>query len=245
MDLQLKGKRALVFGSSAGIGYAVAESLKKEGALVYLNGRNQEKLSKACQALNADGFISGDLTKAGEAKRITLEAIEKLSGLDIIVTNTGGPAKGTFPEVTLEQWQTDYQAIWLSVVETMQTALPQMKEQNYGRILMITSIAAKEPLPGLTTSNGLRAGLAGLAKSVATEYAAHGVTLNLLLPGYTNTERLQNLNLSQEKVEQMVPAGRLGEPRELANLATFLASPLAGYITGQSISVDGGVLKGN
>jgi 3-oxoacyl-[acyl-carrier protein] reductase len=123
--------------------------------------------------------------------------------------------------------------------------LPEMKKQKFGRILMITSLAAKEPLPALTTSNGLRAGLAGLAKSIANEVAADGITLNLLLPGYTNTDRLKELNLSDERVKQIVPAGRLGEPRELADLACFLASPRAGYITGQSIAVDGGALKGH
>ena len=118
-----------------------------------------------------------------------------------------------------------------------------MKKNNYGRIILVTSLAAKEPLSGLTTSNGFRAGLAGLAKSIANEVAANGITLNLLLPGYTATDRLKELNLSDEKIRQLVPAGRLGEPGELADLACFLASPLAAYITGQSIAVDGGVLR--
>jgi 3-oxoacyl-[acyl-carrier protein] reductase len=133
----------------------------------------------------------------------------------------------------------------MSVVESVQAALPAMRKQKYGRVLLVTSIAAKEPLPGLTTSNGLRAGLSGLVRSLVPEVAADGITLNLLLPGYTNTDRLKALNLSDDKVKAMVPAGRLGEPEELANLACYLASPLAGYITGQSIAVDGGVLKGH
>jgi 3-oxoacyl-[acyl-carrier protein] reductase len=120
-----------------------------------------------------------------------------------------------------------------------------MKENNFGRILLVTSLAAKEPLSGLTTSNGLRAGLPGLCKSIANEYSAFGITLNLLLPGYTNTDRLKNLKLSEDKIKQLVPAGRLGEPQELADLAAFLASPRAGYITGQSIVIDGGALKGH
>ena len=110
-------------------------------------------------------------------------------------------------------------------------------------IILITSLAAKEPLSGLTTSNGLRAGLAGLCKSLANEVAPFGITVNVLLPGYTNTDRLKDLKLTEDRVKQMVPAGRLGDPRELADLAAFLASPKAGYITGQSIAVDGGVIK--
>jgi 3-oxoacyl-[acyl-carrier protein] reductase len=110
---------------------------------------------------------------------------------------------------------------------------------------LITSLAAKEPLSGLTTSNGLRAGLAGLCKSVADEYAAFGITLNLLLPGYTNTDRIKELNLADEVIRQLVPAARLGKPEELAHLAVFLSSPLSGYTTGQSIAVDGGALRGH
>ncbi len=243
MDLQLKGKKALVFGSSAGLGRACAESLIREGAQVLINGRSEEKLKKISNEIGAADFIIGDLTQVGQGKNITEQALQKFGTLDIIITNTGGPAKGNFLDVTLEQWQSDYQSLWLSVVESLNIALPKMKKNKYGRILMITSIAAREPLPGLTTSNGLRAGLEGLAKSIANEVASDGITLNLLLPGYTNTERIQNLNLSQEKIKQMVPAERLAEPSELADLACYLASPKGSYITGQSIAIDGGVLK--
>jgi 3-oxoacyl-[acyl-carrier protein] reductase len=169
--------------------------------------------------------------------------IEENKTIDILVTNTGGPQKGNFLEVSTEQWKNDYQALWLSVVDSLKVAIPKMTENKYGRVLMITSIAAKEPLAGLTTSNGLRAGLEGLARSMANEFSGDGVTFNLILPGYTNTDRIKALSLSEEKIKQMVPAGRLGEPEELAALACFLASPLAGYITGQSIAIDGGVLK--
>lgn len=245
MELGLKGKKALVMGASQGIGKAVAESLIKEGVRVIINSRTEDKLSKTCEEIGAEGYISGDLTLSGEGKRITEEAISKLSGIDILVSNTGGPAKGLFSEVSTEQWQTDFQSLWMSVVESWNSALPEMKRQNYGRLILVTSIAAKEPLSGLTTSNGLRAGLNGLAKSVSDEYAKYGITANLLLPGYTATDRLKNLNLSEEKIKEMVPAGRLGEPRELANLATFLSGETGSYITGQSFAVDGGVLRGH
>jgi len=244
MDLKLNGKKALVFGSSTGIGRAIAESLMSEKADVIVNSRDSERLNKTISELKAKGGVTADLTLKGHAEKATREAIEKLNGLDILVVNTGGPAKGAFADITTEQWEKDFQNLWLSFVDAVKVALPVMKKQGYGRILVVTSLAEKEPLPLLTTSNGLRSGLAGLCKSLANEVAGDGITVNLLLPGYTNTDRLKDLKLSEEKVKQMVPAGRLGDPSELADLATFLASPKAGYITGQSIAIDGGVLRG-
>lgn len=245
MDLQLRGKKALVMGSSTGLGRATAESLIREGADVVLCARDAARLATVVKEIGAKAGFACDLTKPGAAAALVRQASQALGGLDIIVTNTGGPKKGGFFEVTDAQWGEDFQSLWMSVVESMREALPGMRKQKYGRILLITSLAAKEPLPNLTTSNGLRAGLAGLVKSVANEVAADGVTLNLLLPGYTATDRLKELNLTDERVKQMVPAGRLGDPSELADMATFLASPRAGYITGQSIAVDGGVLRGH
>jgi len=243
VDLNLKNKNALVFGSSSGLGLAVAESLIAEGAQVVLCSRSEDRLKKAAEKIGAKTWIAADLTKAGESARVVQETIRKLGSLDILITNTGGPEKGKFSDISTAQWHLDFQSLWMSVVESVGAALPEMKKNNYGRILMITSIAGKEALPGLTTSNGLRAGLEGLCKSVSTEVASAGITVNVLRPGYTNTDRLKELNLSEEKVKQMVPAGRLAEPGEFADLATFLASPRAAYITGQCISVDGGVQK--
>lgn len=243
MDLKLKGKRALVMGASTGIGRAIAESLIEEGATVAICSRNLDRLKQTADQIKCPHYFAADFSKPGEGKKAVETALQMMKGLDILVTNTGGPKKNVFLDVSREQWIEDFQSLWLSVTESLHVALPAMKSQNYGRILMVTSLAAKEPLPGLTTSNGLRAGLAGLAKSIANEYAAYGVTFNLLLPGYTNTDRLKELNLSDERVKQMVPAGRLGDPKELADLCTFLASPRAAYITGQSIAIDGGALK--
>lgn len=243
MDLKLQDKKALVFGSSAGIGRAIAECLIEEKVKVMLSSRAEQRLQKSISELGAFGGTTADLTKTGEGKRAVEHALAKMQGLDILVMNTGGPAKGSFMDISTEQWQLDFQNLWMSFIEAVKAALPRMRQQKYGRILLITSLAAKEPLPNLTTSNGLRAGLAGLCKSLANEVASEGVTVNLLLPGYTNTERLKELTLSEEKIRQMIPAGRLGEPKELASLACYLASPMAGYITGQSIAVDGGVLR--
>ena len=245
MELDLKNKKALVMGASSGIGKSIAKILAREGATVCISSRDEKKLEKTMQEINANSFIAGDLTMAGEGERIAREAIKKIGGIDIFVANTGGPRKADFLETTTEQWQTDFQSLWLSVVESLKVLLPEMKNQAHGRIIFITSVAAKEPLPGLTTSNGLRAGLAGLARSISNEYAKYGITINLVLPGYTNTERLQGLNLSEEFIKQSVPAGRMGEPDEIGELTAFLSSSKAGYITGQSISVDGGILKGH
>jgi len=245
MDLQLKNKRALVMGASTGIGRAIAEVLVQEGATVTICSRSLDKLQKTAQEIGAKHFFTCDLSKAGQAKAVVEKSIAAMGGVDILVTNTGGPNKGNFADISETQWQEDFQSLWMSVVESLKVALPQMRENNYGRVLLVTSLAAKEPLNGLTTSNGLRAGLTGLSKSIANEYAPFGVTLNLLLPGYTSTDRLKELKLTDERIKQMVPAGRLGDPRELADLAAFLASPRAGYITGQSILIDGGVTRGH
>ena len=244
MDLDLKGKRALVLGSSQGIGKAIAQTLVEEGAQVMLASRSEERLQKTVKEIKAHGFCLCDTNISGSGTAAVQAASQKLVGLDILVHCTGGPKKGEFLEISQDQWKEDYQSLWLNFTECLNSCLPAMKAQGFGRILLVSSIAAREPLPLLTTSNALRAGLAGLVKTLSTEVAKDGITLNILLPGYTDTERLRALNLSDERVKQMVPAGRLANPAELADLAAFLASPRAGYITAQSIAVDGGVLKG-
>jgi 3-oxoacyl-[acyl-carrier protein] reductase len=243
VDLKLRGKKVLVMGSSTGLGKAIAKSFVREGAEVALCARNVEKLERTAHELGCNYFFPCDLSKPGQAREVVEKTIKHLGGIDILVTNTGGPKKGAFADITEDQWLEDFQNLWLSVTESLKVALPEMKKQNFGRVLLVTSLAAREPMAGLTTSNGLRAGLPGLVKSIANEYAAFGITLNCLLPGYTDTERLKELNLSEERVKQLVPAGRLGDPHELADLAVFLASPLSGYTTGQSIAVDGGALR--
>ena len=230
-------------GSSTGIGRAVAEGLMREGADVVLCARSAPRLNQTVAELGAKAGIVCDLTQPLAVRELISQTKQVLGGIDILVTNTGGPKKGNFDEVSLAQWQEDFQSLWMSVVESLQEVLPEMRRNKFGRIIMVTSLAAREPLSGLTTSNGLRAGLAGLAKSIANEVAADGVTLNLLLPGYTATDRLKELKLTDERIKAMVPAGRLGDPQELADLACFLASPRASYITGQSIAIDGGALR--
>jgi 3-oxoacyl-[acyl-carrier protein] reductase len=243
MDLKLKNKKCLVMGSSAGIGKSIAQKLNQEGAITSICSRSAEKIQKTAAEIGSPFFFTSDFTQKDQGTLAVQTALSQMNGLDVLIINTGGPKKGNFLEITNDQWQLDFQNLWLTVVDSLKAALPVMKRQKFGRVLVVTSLAAKEPLPALTTSNGLRAGLAGLIKSVANEYASDNITLNLILPGYTNTDRMKELNLSDEKVKQMVPAGRLGDPDEIANLCCFLGSELAGYITGQSFAVDGGVLK--
>ena len=245
MDLQLHGKRALVLGASQGIGKAIAQCLVQEGAKVIISSRNEQKLQRTIQEIAAYGHFCADTSIPGDGERAIDFTMGQLGGLDILVHNTGGPEKGKFLEITQKQWQSDYQSLWLNVTESLRACLPSMQQQQFGRIILISSVAAREPLPLLTTSNALRAGLAGLVKTVANEVAKDGVTLNLVLPGYTATERLQALGLTDEQVRKMVPAGRLARPEELGDLAAYLASPKAGYLTGQSIALDGGILKGH
>ena len=243
MDLGLKNKKVLVFGGSSGIGEAIAQSFVQEGAQVLIASRSEGSLRETTEKIGASGYLIADLSQPGAAKSATQKSIEKLQGLDVLVLNTGGPEKGQFLNISEKQWHHDFQNLWMSVVESLHIALPHMTQKKFGRVLAVTSLAAKEPLPNLTTSNGLRAGLAGLFKSVANEVAAQGVTLNLLLPGYTDTDRLRQLQLSPEQIQKMVPSGTLVQPSELGDLACFLASNRARSITGQSFVVDGGVTR--
>ncbi len=243
MDLKLKNKKCLVMGASAGIGKSIAHQLNQEGAVTAICARQLDRLENTAKEIGSSYFFSCDLSKPLQGSVAVETAIQKMGGLDVLIINTGGPQKGNLLDISNEQWLLDYQNLWMSTVDSLRKALPVMKQQNFGRVIVITSIGAKEPLSGITTSNGLRAGLTGLIKSASTEYAPFGITMNLVLPGYTNTDRIKDLKLPEEKIKQMVPAGRLAHPDEVGYLCSFLASELAGYITGQSLVIDGGVLK--
>jgi len=244
MNLKIQGRRALVQGASSGLGYAIAKSLIAEGVEVAICARPGERLESAMKSLGAAAAIGADLSDPGQAARAVTEATRMLGGLDILVVNTGGPPKAEFLAVTDPQWRDGFESLWMGAVDSIRAALPGMMQGNFGRILIVTSAAAKEPMAGLTISNGLRAGLLGLTKSISNEVAHSGVTINALLPGYTDTERLRELGIPAEKISAHIPARRLGRPEEFAALAAFLASEPAAYITGQAIAVDGGYLKG-
>jgi len=243
MDLGLKSKIAVVWGSSSGLGYALAKQLIEEGAKVILVSRGGSKLQEAKTHLGALDAMECDFTQSGAATALTKKIIEKYGRLDILVTNTGGPPKGAIENLSLADWNLGFQSLVLSVLEAVQCALPSMKQNGFGRILLVTSAAAKEAMPLLNVSNTLRSGLLGLCKSLSNEVAEFGITANCILPGFTDTERLQELKIPKEKIAIQIPAKRVGLPEEFAAVATFILSERASYLTGQAIVVDGGWMK--
>jgi 3-oxoacyl-[acyl-carrier protein] reductase len=242
MDLNIRGKRALVFASSQGLGKAVAQELIAEGARVIISSRNAETLAACAEEIGAEGFIPCDLLVKGAARTLTQSAVERLGGLDILVTNAGGPPKGSFDTLSSEHWEESFQSLFMSVVESMQVAIPEMSRSGWGRILLITSVAGKEPIPNLTVSSAIRAGVHGLVNAVSKEVGTNGITINAILPTFTATERLHELKFDIEAKLRSIPMRRLGKPDELGKLAAFLASDVAGFITGQAIAYDGGAL---
>jgi 3-oxoacyl-[acyl-carrier protein] reductase len=243
MDLKLSGRRALVFGASKGLGKAVARELIAEGVRVAIVSRDANRIAATAAELGAVG-IAGDVSAAGSNSALVAQASKALGGpIDILVTNTGGPPAGPFEKMAATDWQQGFDNLWMSTVESVLAVLPHMREQKWGRILAITSIAAREPQPGLVISNSLRAGLLGLINSVSRDVAKDGITINALLPGYTATDRIKDLGLDDATMGPKIPAGRMGRPEEFAALAAFLASDRASYITGQAIAVDGGFLN--
>src|SRR5262249_52812876 len=177
MDLGLRDRRALVLGGSSGLGRAVAAALVAEGARVAICARNKARVEAAARELGARVGLACDLTVPGTATTLLDTASQRLGGGDILVTNTGGPPQGRLAGVTGEMWQEGFQSLWLSAVDAIRAALPAMRKQRWGRIVLITSTSAKEPIPGLTVSSGLRAGLLGLVKTLAPEVAEEGVTV--------------------------------------------------------------------
>lgn len=256
MELGLSGKVAVVAASSRGLGRAVAEELAAEGARVVICARGEEALRKTAEDIRAAHGaevldIVADVSASADAKRVIDAAIGRFGRIDILVNNTGGPPSGTFESLTPEMWDAAAQLLLKSVVGLTRLVLPGMKERRWGRILNVTSIAAKQPVDGLMLSNSLRAAVIGFARTLANEVAPFGVTVNNLLPGYTRTDRVEQLARASgaepgtafAKWEKEIPMGRLGEPREFAALAAFLASERASYITGGSIAVDGGWIR--
>ena len=244
MDLKITGKRVLVLGSSRGIGKGIAKVLVNEGAVVALCSRNEEHLRAAQRETGAECYIIQDLREPSAGRKVVEMAIGKLGGVDILITNSGGPPNKQFEDTTSEDWQEAFANLWLSTVESIQTALPYMKKRRWGRIILLTSIAAKEVVANLILSNSYRAGLLGLMNTLKKEIAPFNISINSILPGFTRTERLVELGMDLAKLEETIPAGRLGKVEELGELAAFLCSDAASYITGQAIAIDGGYLQG-
>lgn len=259
MDFGLKGKVALAAASSQGIGRAVAEALAAEGADLVICARNPESLSRAREELERhEGRVvdvAVNLTDPAGVEKVVNAAHEAFGRVDVLVTNTGGPPAGPFEDHSPEAWEAAVQQNLFSVINLVREVLPGMRERKWGRIINITSIAVKQPSDNLILSNAVRAAVTGFARTLATETAGDGITVNNVMPGFTRTERLTELAAKRAQIKgchsqdiwdlwhREIPMGRVGEPRELASLVAFLASEQASYITAQSVAVDGGWIR--
>jgi len=260
MDFGLKGRVALVCGASSGLGKAVATGLGREGARVAVCARTEEKLRKAAEDIRQKTgaevlAVPADVSNPSEVKELVAQTVEHFHKLDILVTNAGGPPFGHFLDLPEEAWQKALNLNLLSTLHLCREAVPHMKAGNWGRIINITSFAAKQPQAGLILSNMARAGVLGLAKSLANELAVYNILVNSVCPGVFETER--HLELSRRRAAQEgipleeylklrareIPLGRNGRPEEFADLVVFLASERASYITGTAIQIDGGVIR--
>jgi 3-oxoacyl-[acyl-carrier protein] reductase len=242
VNLGLEGRVALVGGASRGLGRAVAAELAAEGASVALCARESESLRATADELGALA-LSADLSVEGEPTRVVDACAEHFGRLDIVVANAGGPPPGGIESFGADDWRRATALVLASTVELATAAVPHMRRGGWGRILCVTSITAERPVAKLLLSNALRPAVAGFARSLAREVAKDGITVNTILPGYTRTERMVELNVGAE-TEAEIPLGRLAEPREFAAAAAFLVSDRASYITGAAVPVDGGWLLG-
>ena len=260
MDLGLRGKVALVAAASRGLGRAIAEELAAEGASLVMCARGKETLDEAVESIRAATGVqvlgvAADVSRPEDVTRVVRSAIGLFGRVDILVTNAGGPTSGLFESLGPEKWDDAVRLTLMSTINLCREILPGMRQRKWGRIINVTSITVKQPVEGLMLSNSLRAGVTGFARTLANEVARDGITVNNILPGYTRTQRVEELAKATAEREgtsiddvmnrqkAAIPMGRLGEPREFAALAAFLASDRASYITGTSIQVDGGWIR--
>jgi len=260
MDFGLVDKVALVAASSKGLGKAVAIGLAEEGANVIICSRDPNNLKLASEEIQKTGrnclAVPTDLTNYSQVQNLVNQSIKQFKKIDILVTNCGGPPSGEFLDFSIEDWK---QAIDLNLMSTIylcKEVIPHMVKQNNGRIIMITSVSVKQPLKGLILSNVARAGVAGLAKSLSNEFGKNNISVNVVCPGYTQTQRVdqlaEKLSVKQgKKPEEMIQdwaklnaLRRIATPQEFANVVIFLACERASYLTGTTIQIDGGFVKG-
>jgi 3-oxoacyl-[acyl-carrier protein] reductase len=262
MDLGLRGLRALVTGSSRGLGYAAALLLAGEGAEVAINSRKSEAVIAAGQAIqaasgNSQVFpLTGNVADPQVPERLVAEAAAAMGGLDILITNSGGPPSGSFASFDDAAWQKALELVFLSHVRLIRSGLPYLQASASPAVLTVTSYSVKQPISNLVLSTSIRAATVGLTKSLALELGSAGIRFNSILPGWTETERVyelmadragRNHTTVEEELRKQAkdsPLGRLGRPEEFAKAAVFLVSPAASYITGLMMTVDGGMYKG-
>ncbi|NIR43329.1 MAG: SDR family oxidoreductase [Gemmatimonadetes bacterium] len=261
MDLGIESRVAAVGGASMGLGKAIAWALAREGARVAICARGADRLERAATAINrASGrevfpYPVDLATPTGPAEFVD-STVKNFGKLDILVTNAGGPPATISSKTPPEAWEEALQLNLLSTVRLAQAALPYMRRGSWGRIICVTSVSVKSPLPGMALSNTARPGVVGYAKTIAEEFAQNGITVNVVCPGYMATDRVSELmahraeeaGTSVEKVSgdlvANIPAGRMGDPKELGDLVAFLASERAAYITGTTLQIDGGFVRG-
>jgi 3-oxoacyl-[acyl-carrier protein] reductase len=261
MDLKLKDRVALVAGSSRGLGAAIAELLSTEGALVAINGRDEAKLNEKARSITAVTgnhvlSVEGDVSDPSVPQHLVDATVSEFGALDILITNASGPPRGEFVNLNDATWQQAYESLFMAPVRLIRAAIPHLEKSNAASVLTITSYAVKQPIPNLILSNSIRAATVGLTKTLALELGDKGIRFNSILPGWTTTERVEGLMSSRaqqnhtaiedeyrkEAAESALK--RMATPAEFANVAVFLVSPSASYMTGAMIPVDGGTVKG-
>jgi 3-oxoacyl-[acyl-carrier protein] reductase len=261
MDLGLSGKRAIVTGASRGLGFATALGLANEGCHLAINSRSQERIEAAAEKIFTQTGgevipIPGDVTIPTDSEKIVSEATDSLGGLDIIITNSGGPPSGSIENIDDQTWQMAVELNFLSHMRLIRAALPLLRTSKSASVLTITSSSVKQPIPNLVLSNSIPAATVGLTKTLALELGGEGIRFNSILPAWIETERIYELMSDRAAINQTTPEeeirrqsiasplGRMGTTQEFANVAVFLVSPAASYVTGTMMTVDGGMYKG-
>ena len=261
MDLGLKNKRAFVAGSSRGLGYATALELAKEGCKVAINGRDDTRIKAAAEKMRKETGaqvigLTGDVSLSNVPEKLIQQTAEAFGGLDILVTNAGGPPPGSIDVLDDTAWQKGIDISLMAHVRLIKAALPWLRKSDSASVLTVTSISIKQPIANLLLSNSVRMATIGLTKSLALDLGNENIRFNSIIPGWTETERVielmtaraktNNTTVAEETKRQAAesPFGRLAQPEEIANVAVFLVSPAASYVTGVMLSVDGGAYKG-
>ncbi|CAG0954205.1 3-oxoacyl-[acyl-carrier protein] reductase [Anaerolineae bacterium] len=260
MDLGLKNKVALVAGASKGLGKAVALGLAREGAHVAIISRDHARIEAAAQDIrNATGAqvlaITADVTRAEDIQRAVDETVKTFGTIHILVTNAGGPPPAAFMTLTDDQWQSAVNLTLMSAVRMSHAVVPLMQKQKWGRIIHLSSYSVKHPIENLMLSNSIRSAVVGLGKTQAMELARDGILVNNVLPGWTVTERVEQIMADRAEraktdarvqyaaIEKEIPMGRMGKPEEFANVVVFLASECASYVNGVALPIDGGATR--